>query len=363
MPDSVEAFYQEIGRAGRDGQPSDCVLLWSTSDKATLTRHANEGLLTKEYLRDVFSALRTRMAGRTIGSIAFDDLRRDLSSSDETALRVALSVLEQAGLVTRHDDAPRTVSLQVLSEIPVSAPAQSEGGVGWGEFLAAARLRPQQIVNRAFSDLATAVAIPLDRLEAHLLEWQEQGLLRVNPSDRDLLITLHPAPADTKQRIDSLLDQFATVQRQRVTEMGDYAADAHCRHGYLANYLGGLPREKCEVCDNCGVALLTEETTAMMNDEEQAKTVMRALHEQKWGKVNLVAVLRGDVSVGERGQKSSVFGALTFRSETALGKLIDRLIGDGMLRSVGLSHGGFALELTNEGREVVSGRKAFKAFD
>ena len=57
LPDSIEAYFQEAGRAGRDGQKAYAVILYAKSDKTTLHKRILDTFPEKEYIRDVYEHL------------------------------------------------------------------------------------------------------------------------------------------------------------------------------------------------------------------------------------------------------------------------------------------------------------------
>ena len=79
MPGSLEAYYQEAGRAGRDGEPSDCVLLWNDSDIATcrffVEQESGNEALTLEEQQLVRASQRRRLASMANYCMTTDCLR------------------------------------------------------------------------------------------------------------------------------------------------------------------------------------------------------------------------------------------------------------------------------------------------
>lgn len=96
IPDSVEAYYQEIGRAGRDGEPAQCLLLFNYADKWIPELFIDASHPPAEYLKQTFARLLSAGEPVVIG-----EPWKKVTARMDQRFHAAVSLLQRAGYVER----------------------------------------------------------------------------------------------------------------------------------------------------------------------------------------------------------------------------------------------------------------------
>jgi len=116
LPASLEVYYQESGRAGRDGEPADCVLLFQRSDRG-LQRFFMAGRYPSA---DDFAAVVEALRAADGGALSLDDIRTAAPRVAAGKIRVMLAALKQQRAVierrgSRYEPRPSLLSASIES--------------------------------------------------------------------------------------------------------------------------------------------------------------------------------------------------------------------------------------------------------
>ncbi len=256
MPGTLEAYYQEAGRAGRDGLPANVFLLHSFPDRFTHEFFIKGAYPEQKEVEKVYSRL--KQLSDADGTIDVDIANLPEMIGGKTSAREiesALRILTVSGAVGGVDPNASVVRVRLLA-----TPARIKRELGpqdaqelgllrtlwrtWGE-------RFHEGVLLSFNALPPGLAgahrvIPmLESLQGkQMIVWERIGEgLRLN---------------DTKTPFTKLNIDWKVIDKRRANDLSKlqmvqlYSYTKTCRRGFVLKYFGDpAARQKCGACDNC----------------------------------------------------------------------------------------------------------------
>lgn len=262
LPDSLEAYFQEAGRAGRDGKNSFAVLLWNNSDKVNLKRRVETHFPAISEIKRIYHALGNFLKvpyheGK--GSTFDFNLGQFCSQYKLNVMQAyhALKLLQGAGYIELIDEFDQQSKVHIIASRDALYKFQ----------IANARFDPFiKLLLRTYSGLFTDfmpidektlarnAAVELKVVFDYLNKLNNLKILRYIPRKSNPIIVFTTERMDESTLFISAADYKEKKERyvSRLESVFDYASNpSKCRSRILLSYFGDKNPPLCGSCDFC----------------------------------------------------------------------------------------------------------------